>query len=894
MPQPARQPKLLRDYAPPDFLIEEVELDFALDPKATRVAAKLRLRPNPKAAAGGRPLVLDGESLALQSLALDGKRLAPNDYALKETSLTIPSVPARHFTLEIVTLCDPDANTVLSGLYRSRGTYCTQCEPEGFRRITFFLDRPDVLAVYTVRIEADRATTPVLLSNGNPIAQGDIAGTGRHFAIWHDPFPKPSYLFALVGGDLACVPDSFSTMSGRKVGLGIYVEPGKEDRCGWAMESLKRAMRWDEERFGLEYDLDVFNIVAVSDFNMGAMENKGLNIFNDKLVLARPDTASDADYASIEGVIAHEYFHNWTGDRVTCRDWFQLCLKEGLTVFRDQEFTGDTRSGPVERIAAVRMLKTHQFPEDAGPLAHPVRPASYIEINNFYTATVYEKGAELCRMLQTLLGREGFRRGLDLYFERHDGEAVTVEDFVAAMADASGRDLGQFMLWYTQSGTPELACSLDYDAHAKTARLAVSQVIPPTPGQTKKEPMLIPLKVGLIGANGDELALKLGGGAALSDGLLEVTAREQVFEFRDIPSPPTPSLLRGFSAPVRLTTSLDPDQIEFLMMHDSDPFNRWQAAQTYALNLLTAAARRGGKYELARGKEAARLANALGATARDAGLLPAYRAEFLKLPTESDVARELARDVDTDAVHQARETLRATIGKESREILARLYEETVPTGPYSPDPESAGLRALRSATLDLLAATGETSEIARAERHYREAANMTDAIAALSILSHVAGPARDQALDHFYARWQDEPLVLDKWFAVQARAARPDSVETVRALLSHPKFSLKNPNRIRALIGSFAHANPTGFNRADGTGFRLLAEQALVIDGFNPHVAARLLGAFESWRTLEPGRRARARAVLEDLAAKSLSTDSYEIVTKTLGTTESLVSSTGY
>jgi aminopeptidase N len=883
MHHPARQPKLLKDYAPPDFLIEEVELDFALEPKATRVAAKLSLRPNPKVATHRRPLVLDGEGLALQSLALDGKRLAPEDYQLKETSLTIQSTPARPFTLKIVTLCDPDANTALSGLYRSRGTYCTQCEPEGFRRITFFLDRPDVLAVYTVRIEADRATTPVLLSNGNPIAHGDVPGTGRHFAVWHDPFPKPSYLFALVGGDLACVPDSFVTKSGRKVALGIYVEPGKEDRCGWAMESLKRAMRWDEERFGLEYDLGVFNIVAVSDFNMGAMENKGLNIFNDKLVLARPDTASDADYASIEGVIAHEYFHNWTGDRVTCRDWFQLCLKEGLTVFRDQEFTGDTRSGPVERIAAVRMLKTHQFPEDAGPLAHPVRPASYIEINNFYTATVYEKGAELCRMLQTLLGRKGFRQGLDLYFERHDGAAVTVEDFVAAMADANARDLSQFMLWYTQSGTPELACSLDYDAHAKTARLAVSQVIPPTPGQTKKEPMLIPLKVGLIGANGDELPLKLDGGAPLTDGLLEVTAREQVFEFRDIPSPPTPSLLRGFSAPVRLTTSLDPDQIEFLMMHDGDPFNRWQAAQTYALNLLTVAARGEGKHAPVRGKEAIRLATALGATARDEALLPAYRAEFLKLPTESDIARELAREVDTDAVHEARETLRATIGKECRKTLTWLYQQTAPTGPYSPDPESAGLRALRGAALDLLVATGEAAEIARAERHYREAANMTDAIAALSILSHVAGPARDRTLDHFYARWQDEPLVLDKWFAVQARAARPDSVETVRALLSHPKFSLKNPNRIRALMGSFAHANPTGFNRADGAGYRFLAEQALVIDSFNPHVAARMLGAFESWRTLEPGRQARAKAVLQDLAAKSLSTDSYEIVTKTLG-----------
>ena len=594
MKELTRQPKLLKDYAAPDYLIGEVELDVRLAPRAARVAAKLQLRPNPKVATGGKPLVLDGEGLALESVALNGKALPPSDYQIGEGSLTIPRVPAQPFTLELVTLCDPEANTALSGLYLSRGTYCTQCEPEGFRRITFFLDRPDVLAVYTVRIEADRALAPVLLSNGNPVAQGDIPGTGRHFAVWHDPFPKPSYLFALVGGNLACVPDSFITASGRKVTLGIYVEPGKEDRCAWAMESLKRAMRWDEERFGREYDLDVFNIVAVSDFNMGAMENKGLNIFNDKLVLARPDTASDADYASIEGVIAHEYFHNWSGDRVTCRDWFQLCLKEGLTVFRDQEFTGDTRSDPVERIAAVRMLKTHQFPEDAGPLAHPVRPASYIEINNFYTATVYEKGAEVCRMLQTLLGRDGFRKGLDLYFERHDGAAVTVEDFVEAMADVSGRDLSQFMLWYTQSGTPEIACSLDYDAHAQTARLAVSQVVPPTPGQTKKEPMLIPLKVGLIGANGDELPLHLDGDGAASDGLIEITVREQIFEFRDVPAPPTPSLLRGFSAPVRLTISLDPDQIEFLMMHDKDDFNRWHAAQTYATNLLTAAARDGG------------------------------------------------------------------------------------------------------------------------------------------------------------------------------------------------------------------------------------------------------------------------------------------------------------
>jgi aminopeptidase N len=877
-----RTPKLLKDYAPPPYLIEAVEFDVALDPSETRVAAKLKVQPNPKATTGGRPLVLDGEELALKSIALNGKRLAPEELTLTATSLSIASVPAEPFTLEIVTLCNPDANTALSGLYRSRGTYCTQCEPEGFRRITYFIDRPDVLAVYTVRIEADRAAAPVLLSNGNPLAQGDIPGTGHHFAIWHDPFPKPSYLFALVGGNLARVPDSFVTASGRKVDLAIYVEPGKEDRCTWAMESLKRAMRWDEERFGREYDLDVFNIVAVSDFNMGAMENKGLNIFNDKLVLARPDTASDADYAAIEGVIAHEYFHNWTGDRVTCRDWFQLCLKEGLTVFRDQEFTADTRSGPVERIAAVRMLKTHQFPEDAGPLAHPVRPGSYIEINNFYTATVYEKGAELCRMLQTLLGRDGFRKGLDLYFERHDGQAVTVEDFVAAMADASGRDLSQFMLWYTQSGTPELACSLDYDARSKSARLSVSQVIPPTPGQNKKEPMLIPLKLGLIGANGDEIPLRLDG-APVSDGLIEVAAREQVFTFHDVPSPPTPSLLRGFSAPARITTGLDPEKIEFLMTHDSDPFNRWQAAQTYATNLLTAAVRSGDGSAHGQGDGAARLARVLEVTANDAAQRPAYRAEFLKLPSEPDIARELAREVDTDAVHRARESLRASIGNAIGETLAELYAKSASSGPYSPDPESAGVRALRSAALDLLAATGAGAEIARAERHYREATNMTDAIAALSILSQVPGPERDRALDHFYARWQHEPLVLDKWFAVQARAARPDSVETVQNLLSHAKFSLKNPNRIRALIGSFVHSNPTGFNRADGAGYRLLAAQALEIDRFNPQVAARLLGAFESWRILEQGRQTHAKAALEALAASSLSTDSYEIVTKTLG-----------
>jgi aminopeptidase N len=876
----SRQTKHLKDYAPPDYLIDAVTLDIRLAPKAARILSTLKMRTNSEAATDGPPLVLDGEALTLERIVLDGEELAAGDYTLSAGKLTIPHVPAEPFTLEITTLCDPEANTELSGLYRSQGTYCTQCEPEGFRRITYFIDRPDILAVYTVRTEAG-PDTPVLLSNGNPVKKGGVPGTDRHYAVWHDPFPKPSYLFALVGGDLASIHDTFKTASGREVALAIYVEHGKEDRCAWAMESLKRSMRWDEERFGLEYDLDVFNIVAVSDFNMGAMENKGLNIFNDKLVLARPDTASDADYASIESVIAHEYFHNWTGDRVTCRDWFQLCLKEGLTVFRDQEFTEDVRMGPVMRIITARLLKSHQFPEDAGPLAHPVRPGSYIEINNFYTSTVYEKGAEVCRMLQTLLGRDTFRKGLELYFERHDGEAATVEDFVGAMADASGRDLSQFMLWYTQSGTPELACSLDYDAHAKTARLNVSQVVPPTPGQTSKEPMHIPLKVGLIGANGDELPLKLNGDT-LSDGLLEVTEREQSFEFHDVPAPPTPSLLRDFSAPVRLTTSLDADQIEFLMIHESDPFNRWQAAQTYAINLMTAAARNGHDTAPVTGTEAGRLAQSLATTVRDETLAPAYRAEGLKLPAESDVARELARNVDTDAVHDARNALRATIGETIGDTLAEIYDTTAPRGSFSPDPKSAGSRSLRNATLDLLVATQRPEEIDRAMRHYREASNMTDAIMALSILSHLDVPARDEALDDFYGRWQDEPLVLDKWFAVQARAARPDCVDTVRALLNHPKFSLKNPNRVRALIGSFAQANPSGFNRADGEGYRLLASQALEIDRFNPHVAARLLGAFESWRTLEPGRQAHAKAALESLSDQKLSIDSFEIVSKTL------------
>ncbi|MFD0986792.1 aminopeptidase N [Methyloligella solikamskensis] len=877
-----RQPKHLSDYAAPDYLIETVDLDFHLEPERTIVHADLAMRPNPEAKAA-RPLVLDGEGVELISIAVDGKPLQPDEYSATETGLTVPDVPTGPFTLSLKTACNPEANEALLGLYRSNGAFCTQCEPEGFRRITFFLDRPDVLATYRVRLEADKKTNPVLLSNGNPVERGDVEGTDRHYAVWEDPHPKPSYLFAAVAGDLAKISDSFTTQSGREVALNIYVEHGKEDRCDWAMESLKNAMKWDEERFGREYDLDVFNIVAVSDFNMGAMENKGLNIFNDKLVLARPDTASDADYAAIEGVIAHEYFHNWTGNRITCRDWFQLCLKEGLTVFRDQEFSADLRAGPVKRILDVRNLKSRQFPEDSGPLAHPVRPGSYIEINNFYTATVYEKGAELCRMLQTMLGRDDFRKGLDLYFERHDGQAVTVEDFLAALADASGKDLSEFMHWYNQAGTPELACSLDYDQQSKTATLNVSQILPATPGQPNKEPMPIPLRIGLLGPNGDDLPLTLEDGTELSDGLLEVTEREQSFTFTGIPTPPTPSLLREFSAPVRLTQTIDLEQIEFLMMHDSDPFNRWQAAQSYAAKLLTDAARDRYNPEPVKGQGASRLAKALAVTANEEELAYAYRGEMLKLPSESDIARELARNIDTDAIREARETLRETIGNAIHADLAGIYEELADTGPYSPDGISAGKRSMRIAALDLLVGSGKDDELERAAAHYRGATNMTDAIYSLLILAPHDDPRRDEAMADFYERWKDDALVLDKWFAVQARSARPDSVEIVEGLLSHPKFSLKNPNRVRALIGSFANGNPTGFNRKDGAGYEFLAECALRIDKFNPHMAARLLGAFESWRFLEPNREAHAKATLEGLANAELSTDSYEIVSKTLG-----------
>jgi aminopeptidase N len=874
-PRPIR----LQDYRPPDWLIETVDLDVSLHPIATTVRAKLKIRPNSTGTPA--PLVLDGEDLKLRSLAIDGKLLAAENFVAAPDRLTIAQVPNRPFELAIETVVDPIGNTQLMGLYRAGATYCTQCEAEGFRRITYFLDRPDVMAVYTTRIEAEKSEAGVLLSNGNLVDCGEVPGTSRHFAVWHDPFPKPSYLFALVGGNLACVEDSFTTMSGHKVKLAIYVEPGKETRCLYAMESLKRAMRWDETAFGREYDLDIFMIVAVSAFNMGAMENKGLNIFNDKYVLASPASATDSDYASIEAVIAHEYFHNWTGDRITCRDWFQLCLKEGLTVFRDQEFTADHRSRAVERISDVRGLRSHQFVEDAGPLAHPVRPEVYREINNFYTSTVYEKGAEVVRMIRTLLGPGTFRKGMDLYFTRHDGQAATVEQFVQCFADVSHRDFfPQFMRWYSQAGTPDIKVAPHYDARAKTYRLDITQTIPPTPGQPDKKPMVIPLALGLVGNNGADLPLVLDG-RPLDRGVIELTRPSQSFVFTGLDERPVPSLNRGFSAPIKLAVPIEPDDLRFLAAHDADPFNRWQAVQSLAMTLLktnVAVLRSGGPV-----REDDGLMAALGAVLDDAKLEPAFIALTLSPPSEADIAREIGSDVDPDAVFAARRKLRAAIGARHGAALADTYRRMMTPGPYRPDAQSTGRRALKNVCLDLLAITEADEAIGRAAAQYQDADNMTDRMAALETLALHDRPQRAAALDDFYKRYADDALIIDKWLALQAAIPEPATLDRVRALTGHPAFSVANPNRIRALIGSFAQANHTQFNRSDGKGYDFVADFVLALDPKNPQVAARLMGAFRSWRALEVTRRSHAQATLRRVAAApALSRDLHDIVARTL------------
>jgi aminopeptidase N len=873
-------PIKLEDYRPAAWLVDRVGLDIRLEPHETIVASRLELRPNRQAGTGPAPLWLDGEHLKLLEVKLDGKALASSEYKLGQTGLSIPSVPDKPFVLEIMASCNPEDNKALTGLYRSNGIYCTQCEAEGFRRITFFPDRPDVLARYRVRIEADRDAAPVLLSNGNLVETGS-AGEGRHFAIWEDPFPKPSYLFAMVAGDLAMVEDEFVTRSGRRVSLRIYVEHGKEDRCGWAMQSLKTSMKWDEDAFGREYDLDVFMIVAVSDFNMGAMENKGLNVFNDKYILARPDTATDQDYANIEAIIAHEYFHNWTGNRITCRDWFQLCLKEGLTVYRDQEFTADVRSAAVKRIADVKTLRAQQFPEDAGPLAHPVRPSSYVEINNFYTATVYEKGAEIVRMLRTLLGDSAFRRAMNLYFDRHDGQAVTMEDFVACMSEASGRDLTQFFRWYEQAGTPEVVAEEKWDGDSGTYELKLTQDTRQVAGQQQPRPLHIPMAIGLVGRDGRDLPLDLEGRGALNEPVVELVEASQTFRFRSLPERPVASLNRGFSAPIRLTAGLSKFDQLFIVAADSDPFNRWETSQDLARDVMLETMRaleQGGSVA-----EPEEFVRAIGATLDDERLEPAFLALMLAPPSESDMAAEIGGNVDPDLIHAARDHLKASLGRALAQRLERIWEDGGEDGEYSPDAGSAGRRALRHAALGLMAAADPAAGATRALEHFRGARHMTDTIGALGVLTGLDRPERHEALEAFYEANRDDPLIVDKWLGLNAQVPLGATVERVRDLMQHSAFDLKRPNRVRALIGTFANANPVAFNRADGAGYRLLAEVVVALDAFNPQVAARLATAFRSWRMLEPKRQHLAKEALEQVAGEpKLSRDTSEIVTRCL------------
>jgi aminopeptidase N len=838
----------LKDYRPFPWAIDAVELTFALAPKGTRVTSRIRFRPNPGAPKG--PFFLHGEDMRLIEARIDGQPVSPD---VTPDGLTC-DVPDGAFTWEAVVEIDPEDNTRLEGLYLSKGLYCTQCEAEGFRRITFYPDRPDVMAVFSVRIESD---LPVLLSNGNPGA------SGPGFAEWHDPWPKPAYLFALVAGDLVAHRDSFTTMSGRHVDLGLWVRPGDEHKAPWGMESLKASMKWDEEAYGREYDLDVFNIVAVDAFNMGAMENKGLNIFNDAAVLASPETATDADHVRIEAIVAHEYFHNWTGNRITCRDWFQLSLKEGLTVLRDQQFTGDLRGHGVKRIQDAALLRSRQFREDAGPLAHPVRPESFVEINNFYTVTVYEKGAEVIGMLKRLVGDEGYRKALDLYFDRHDGQAATVEDWLKVFEDATGRDLTQFKLWYSQAGTPRVKVEEHWEDGTYT--LDLSQTVPPTPGQPDKAPMVIPVAVGLLNPNGDEV---------LPTQVLELTEPRQSFRFEGLASRPIPSILRGFSAPVILERNAPEEEAAFLLAHDTDQFNRWEAAQTLARRAIRA--RLGGQ------EIDPAWAPSLLAALRDDSLEPAYRAALLALPSEEETAQALhaaGQVPDPSAIHAAHEAVKEHLARSLRDILPALHDQGQVPGPYRPDPDAVGRRSLGNAALALLSRL-DGGESARAQ--FAAARDMTQSIAALAALVNVGGG--EEQLRAFHDRWEREPLVLDKWFSLQVALAAPErAVETVERLTQHPGFDWKNPNRFRAVVGALA-GNPAGFHRPDGEGYRLYADWLLRLDGANPLAAARNSTAFDTWRRYDSARQAQVEAQLRRIqAAPGPSRDMAEMVGRMLG-----------
>jgi aminopeptidase N len=880
------QPKTiyLKDYRVPEYLIDETSLTFELYEDHSLVHAQLVMRRNPEAGSGLPPLVLNGQDMELLSLRLNDRDLTAGDYLLSPSELTLQPDSAS-FTLDSTVRIHPETNTALEGLYKSGTMFCTQCEAEGFRKITYYLDRPDVMSSFTTTVSADKQRYPVLLSNGNPIASGD-AEDGRHWATWQDPFKKPAYLFALVAGDLWCVEDTFTTMSAREVALRIYVEPENIDKCQHAMDSLKKSMRWDEEVYGREYDLDIFMIVAVNDFNMGAMENKGLNIFNSSAVLAKAETATDAAHQRIEGIVAHEYFHNWSGNRVTCRDWFQLSLKEGFTVFRDAEFSADMNSRTVKRIEDVAYLRTHQFAEDAGPMAHPVRPDSYMEISNFYTLTVYEKGAEVLRMIHTLLGTEAFRKGSDLYFERHDGQAVTCDDFIKAMEDASGIDLTQFKRWYSQAGTPRLEVREAYDAAAQTYTLTFKQNCPATPGQPEKQPFVIPVELGLLNVQGVELPLRLHGETAAqgTSRVLSLTEAEQAFTFVDIAEQPLPSLLRGFSAPVKLRFPYSRDQLMFLMQHDSDGFNRWEAGQQLAVQILLEliAQHQAGKALVLD----QRLIVALRTVLENDQLDQAMVAEMLSLPGEAYLA-EISDVADVEAIHAAREFARKQIAAELFEPLWARYQANRAISrerAYVAEAAEFARRALQNIALSYLMESGKDEVLAACLEQFEQTDNMTERLHAMAVL--VNSPFESEkaaALATFAEHFKDNPLVMDQWFSVQAGSPLPGALARVQQLMLHPAFNLKNPNKVRALIGAFANQNLINFHAGDGSGYRFLADQVIALDDFNPQIAARQLAPLTRWRKYDVTRQALIQGELQRiLASGELSADVYEVVSKSL------------
>ncbi len=866
----------LTDYAPPEFNVARVELVFELDPVATRVRATLDLR---RANKGSAPLVLDGENLDTRRVAIDGRDLGPGEYRVDEGKLVIEGVGDR-LALETECVINPEANTALSGLYRSSGNYCTQCEPEGFRRITWFPDRPDVLSVFTVTIIGDASSNPVMLCNGDRVDEKPL-DDGRHQVTWHDPWPKPSYLFALVAGDLGCLRDTFVTRGGREVSLQVYAQHHNMDQCDHAMSSLKKAMAWDETVYGREYDLDTYMIVAVDDFNMGAMENKGLNIFNSRYVLARPETATDADFDGIEGVIAHEYFHNWSGNRVTCRDWFQLSLKEGFTVFRDQEFSADMGSRGVKRISDVNLLRAHQFPEDSGPMAHPVRPDAYVEINNFYTMTVYNKGAEVIRMLYNLLGAEQFRAGCDLYFARHDGQAVTTDDFVRAHEDAANRKLDQFRRWYDQAGTPRVTARGEYDAGARTYTLHMTQTCPPTPGQDRKQPFHIPVRGALFDLAGNPIACRMAPATdAVHEHVFELTGSEQTFVLHEVDAEPVPSLLRGFSAPVKVDPGLSSAELSVLMAHDDDPFNRWDAGQQLALAQLVAASK-----SIADGAPPNFEETFLGAFGR---LLEseiedgAFHALALALPDHAIVAEELDV-IDPLAVHGAIDALERALAARYLDAMVARYESFVPEPPYAVDPAQAGRRALKNRLLMYVTAGDAEIGARLARAQFDRADNMTDRMGALAAACRFSAPGTEEMLGRFYEDWREQPLIVDKWFRLQAASPTLGGIERIRALMAHPAYNATNPNKVRAVIGAFCHANPVHFHATDGTGYDLATEQVLQLDPVNPQIAARLVSAFNQWRRYGDPFKASMRASLERIREQAgLSRDCYEIVSRAL------------